>query len=159
MNRLFLILLLLTVSLFARYEAYPSGACPAFDNLKHTKNTNDVYLDTTRRYTILERHHKGQTLVLIRGENPAQRWVDDRCFSDEDQKNDHLKKNSSDPKEAINTKKYKQKESRTAVSKDNILALSWHHAFCQTHRYKKECKRDLGSLFRFRQKEHYFVLH
>jgi ribonuclease T2 len=159
MNKFFIILLFFTAILSARYESYPIEACPAFDNLKHTKNTGEVHLDTSRRYTILERHHKNQTLVLIRGENPPQRWVDDRCFSDEDQKNGHTEEGISDPKEAVNTKEYKQKESRTAVSKDNILALSWHHAFCQTHRYKKECKRDLGSLFRFRQKEHYFVLH
>jgi ribonuclease T2 len=39
-----------------------------------------------------------------------------------------------------------------------LLALSWHNAFCETHRYKKECKRDFthrrGSTI-----EESFVLH
>ena len=158
MNKFFIMLLLFTAALSAGYESYPLEACPAFDNMKHTKNTDNLYLDPNRRYTILERHHKNQTLVLIRGENPAQRWVDDRCFPDEDRKNDHTKKGISDPKEALNTKKYKY-AGPVETSKDNILALSWHHAFCQTHPYKKECKRSLDTLFRFKQKEYYFVLH
>ena len=63
----------------AREELFPTQECPAFNNMKHTKNTHGVHLDLTKKYTILQ-HHKGQNLILIKGEQPAQRWVDDECF-------------------------------------------------------------------------------
>lgn len=159
MNRLFIISLLFTISLFARYEASPAQACPAYNNLKHTKNTHDVYLDTSRQYTIIESGHKGQTLILIKGENPAQRWVDDACF--EAQKSDAKQSNAktTDTETPINTKKYDNNAQPDNVSKDNLLVLSWHNAFCQTHPYKKECKRSFGSLLRSRYEERHFVLH
>ncbi|MDQ7084316.1 MAG: hypothetical protein Q9M36_05020 [Sulfurovum sp.] len=31
---------------------------------------------------------------------------------------------------------------KAQISSENLLALSWQNAFCETHRYKKECKRD-----------------
>ncbi len=43
--------------------------------------------------------------------------------------------------------------------KENLLALSWQNAFCETHRYKKECKRDIFSLIRKKDSEREFVLH
>ena len=77
----FIILFLLLLStLFARFEAQPSQECPAFNNMKHTTNTHHVILDTSKTYTVLK-HHKGQNLILVKGEQPAQRWVDDECFS------------------------------------------------------------------------------
>ena len=39
------------------------------------------------------------------------------------------------------------------------MALSWHNAFCETHRYKKECKRSLFSFGRPNYSEKHFVLH
>ena len=47
--------------------------------MKHTTNTHHVILDTSKTYTVLK-HHKGQNLILVKGEQPAQRWVDDECF-------------------------------------------------------------------------------
>jgi len=44
-------------------------------------------------------------------------------------------------------------------SSQNILALSWHNAFCESHRYKKECKRDVQSFLRFKSHDSQFVLH
>ena len=46
-----------------------------------------------------------------------------------------------------------------AKSSQNLLALSWHNAFCQTHPYKKECKRDVESLIRSKTHDSQFVLH
>jgi ribonuclease T2 len=73
MNKLILLFTL-------RHEAFPTKTCPAFNNMKHSKNTHDVHLDTTKKYTIMK-EHKGQKLILIKGEQPAQRWVDAECFS------------------------------------------------------------------------------
>lgn len=160
----------LAVSLFARYDAIPSKECPAFNNMKHSKNTHNIVLNTARSYTVLK-HHKGQNLILIKGESPAQRWVDERCFSSA--KKAHKSQKHSIERElpiaSINTSKskhtnkYKNNNSKkydnANTSKQNLLALSWHNAFCETHRYKKECKRSFASLMRSKPREKSFVLH
>jgi ribonuclease T2 len=56
-------------------------------------------------------------------------------------------------------KSQKSFNKKRTSSKQNLLALSWHNAFCETHRYKKECKRGLGSLIRSKSSEKSFVLH
>ncbi len=166
MNKQIFLLMLFTAVLLARQEAFPSQVCPAFNNMKHSKNTHAVYLDTTQKYTIL-RYHKGQALVLIKGEQPAQRWVDGDCF---------LKKSKSvnatpSKSEVINI----DDELRSAsvnmsndsnhhtvnqnIATNNLLALSWHNAFCETHRYKKECKRGMLSFGKSSYREKHFVLH
>ncbi|MBT8344118.1 MAG: hypothetical protein KJO45_05310, partial [Sulfurovum sp.] len=152
--------------------------CPAFNNMKHTKNSHNVHLDLTKKYTILQ-HHKGQNLILIKGEQPAQRWVDDKCFSKglespnpvNVQKvessiisiEDELSKISISTDLTKHTKKYKDnyanKYKSKNISKQNLLALSWHNAFCETHRYKKECKRSMFSFGRPNYREKHFVLH
>jgi ribonuclease T2 len=48
---------------------------------------------------------------------------------------------------------------KTTSSKQNLLALSWHNAFCETHRYKKECKRGLSDLLKRKMSDTQFVLH
>ena len=58
-----------------------------------------------------------------------------------------------------NTKKYDNNRVDEGVSKNNLLALSWHNAFCETHRYKKECKRSLLSFGKGKYSEKHFVLH
>jgi len=144
--------------LFAREEALARKACPAFNNMKHMKNTHNVILQTGMPYTVL-RQHKGQYLILLKGENPAQRWVDESCFSNNLVRNEHVDnvRDIIDRKSAIsnNTKKYYKLEKREQM----LLALSWHNAFCETHRNKKECRRDMFSLFRSTHREHHFILH
>ena len=127
-------MLLLTTLLSARFTATPVQECEAFNNMKHSKNTHNIVLKTGQQYTIIKKH-KGQYLTLIKGENPAQRWVDDECFK-------------ILPKSAIakHTKKYKKtiftnKKKRT----ESILVLSWHNAFCETHRNKQECRPNTNS--------------
>ncbi|BAF71938.1 conserved hypothetical protein [Sulfurovum sp. NBC37-1] len=143
MRRSFFLMLIMTFSLFARYEAVPAGNCPAFNNMKHTQNSHDVHLNTSREYTVLQ-HHKGQFLVLVKGEQPAQRWVDECCFS--------TKKDTSD---TYNTKKYET----SGEPQDLLLALSWHNAFCETHRNRKECRQPLFGFASKRYSESHFVLH
>ena len=174
MYKLTLLFILFSVSLFARYDAFPTQECPAFNNLKHTTNIHAVYLDTRQKYTILK-HHKGQNLILVKGEQPAQRWVDDTCFpkygattnpqnvSKVQSEVISIENDSSDTVSSKHTKKYKKintnKYQIQEPSKHNLLVLSWHNAFCETHRYKKECKRSTFSFGRPNYNEKHFVLH
>ena len=104
--------------------------CPAFNDMKHRTNTNHITLKVGDSYRILQ-ERKGQILTLIEGERIAQRWVDKECFENSKEV-DGKKVEKKEPKKA--TKVYK------STSKQNLLALSWQNAFCQTHQYKKECK-------------------
>lgn len=141
MKRLLFTLGVLTVSLFARFEAKPSQSCEAYNNLKHTENTHHVVLQANQSYTVLQKH-KGQYLILLKGESPAQRWVDGGCFD------------NAAPEAAVSQEEHTHSADAPAQT-HNLLALSWHNAFCETHRYKKECKVSLFS----RLKESRFVLH
>ena len=197
MKTLFYILVT-TTYLLARFDSQPSKVCEAYNNMKHTKNTHHVVLDVKKSYTVLK-HHKGQNLILVKGENPSQRWVDESCFDT------HTAQESMESMEAelarlekemvttIGSNVHKPKSARpnvpkkakvalsmdeelaslekdlqktlhphqkqVTVSKQNLLALSWHNAFCETHRYKKECKRGFGSLLRSKKHDETFVLH
>jgi len=146
--------------------------------MKHTKNTHNVFLDLKKTYTILQ-EHKGQKLILIKGENPAQRWVDTECFSKENISTNPLnvsrvecnvipidKENKKPLESTVKTKYSKKYENNNTkkyetgnISSQNILSLSWHNAFCETHRYKKECKRSVFSFGRPNYGDKHFVLH
>ncbi|CAA6807504.1 MAG: Ribonuclease I precursor (EC [uncultured Sulfurovum sp.] len=116
--------------------------CPAFNNMKHTTNTNDIQLEIDKEYRVLQRN-KGQVLVLIEGQRIAQRWVKEVCLSDAQKP----KRESEIQRTSTTTNKQ--------TSKQNLLAISWQNAFCQTHQYKQECKSmDANSFGAFE-----FVLH
>jgi len=118
-----IILALPLIAMSKKVEVYQSAtqSCPAYNNMKHTTNTNSIKLKVGEKYKILD-HKRGQILTLIKGERIAQRWVDENCFSN----------SKSTSKAPIKT--------TTKISKQNLLAISWQNAFCQTHQYKKECK-------------------
>jgi len=119
MKRIVLLILLIGSLLPARSTIMTATqVCGLFNNLKHTKNSDSLVLKPGISYDVL-RHHRGQYLLKLSGKTPAQRWVDESCLS------------SHRVLEAV--------EDRT-ISQKNLLALSWHNAFCETHRYKKECK-------------------
>ncbi|MCK4442724.1 MAG: hypothetical protein KAU90_12020, partial [Sulfurovaceae bacterium] len=117
-----IILALPLVAISKKVEVYEKAikSCPAYNNMKHTTNTNSIKLKVGEKYRILDQK-KGQILTLIKGERIAQRWVDENCFYNQ-------KSTSKNIKTTIKT------------SKQNLLAISWQNAFCQTHQYKKECK-------------------
>ena len=148
------LLLLLPLALLAKKPPVYDKAtksCPAYNNMKHTSNTNDISLKIGTEYRILQKN-KGQILTLISGERVAQRWVDEACFSDAKKETKKgtlssiLKRFSSDSKTTTATE---------AKSKQNLLALSWQNAFCQSHQYKKECKSMDSNDFGAKE----FVLH
>jgi len=156
MNRYISTALLLTLPLTLMAKKPPvydeaTQECKAFNNMKHTSNSHNVVLEIGKKYRILQKN-KGQILTLIEGERVAQRWVDADCFGEE----------KAQPKKAVEVKKEpsssdssfvsrikshsaKMKEEgmnlHKSTSKQNLLALSWQNAFCQSHQYKKECKR------------------
>jgi len=158
MKKLLTLLLFLTLGLFARQELYPAKSCPIFNNMKHTKNSHHVMLNMEKKYTILD-HHKGQYLILVKGEQPAQRWVDESCFPMEKEVHNsldsYIASSNKKTNRVLHTKKYENK----GISHENLLALSWHNAFCETHRYKKECKRNVLTLYRSKYRERHFILH
>ena len=155
MYRFISVFMIFMVLLVAREERFATKECPAFNNMKHTQNTHHVILDTSKKYTVL-RHHKGQNLILVKGEQPAQRWVDDSCFSKTLQtQKQEFGSNSVDTYIKRETKVQKE----VLRHKQNLLVLSWHNAFCEVHRYKKECKRTLFPFGEGKYKEKHFVLH
>ena len=159
MNKIVISTLLLALPLSlmakkpAKYEE-ATKACEAFNNMKHTSNTNGIKLEIGKEYRILQ-ENKGQILTLVEGERIAQRWVDESCFSDkksEDSKKEEKKedeKKSSSLSSLLKSIKDKPKNSalHKSTAKQNLLAISWQNAFCQTHQYKKECKNMRSSDF------------
>ena len=123
----------------AKYEE-ATKTCEAFNNMRHTNNTNSIKLEVGKKYRILQ-ENKGQILTLIEGERVAQRWVDEVCFSNKKSKTKSVVNSTKDAKTV--------KPIHKSTSKQNLLALSWQNAFCQTHKYKKECKnmtsKDFGA--------------
>ena len=116
--------------------------CPAFNDMKHRNNTHNVTLKSGSSYRILQ-EKKGQVLTLIEGERIAQRWVDKECF-EEGNKVESKKVEKTEVKKSTFAERLSQNNKAPkvskATSKQNLLALSWQNAFCQTHQYKKECK-------------------
>jgi len=110
--------------------------CPAYNNMKRTMNSNDIQLEMGKKYRVLQKN-KGQVLILLEGQRIAQRWVKEVCLSDN--RKEEVKTSSSFAERLANNKDAKA-QSAKKTSKQNLLALSWQNAFCQTHQYKKECK-------------------
>jgi len=131
-----LFLLILPLMAFSKKtEIYKKAIeeCPAYNNMRHSINTNGIKLKKGKQYRVIE-HRRGQILILIKGEKIAQRWVDEKCFSS------NLSTKQSTPKK---------------MAKQNLLAISWQNAFCQIHQYRKECK----SMKRGDFASSHFVLH
>ena len=181
--RFLLLLMLFTFFTMANMELYPSKECELFNNLKHTKNRGNEMLKQDRTYEMLK-HHKGQYLLKVEYATPVQRWVDDDCLTlrplrhsplygktqtNESNQATKSAKNASTSKVSIGNElniatvnmatPAKSAKREKSSGRQNLLALSWHNAFCETHRYKKECKRGLSSLMRSNPHEKSFVLH
>jgi len=134
MKRYILGLLLTSTLLLARFEATASMECQAYNDMKHKKNSHSITLKVGQSYSIVKRH-KGQYLTLIKGESPAQRWLEEKCF-----------KKGNKRATASHVKKYDKKILNNIKNKtQSLLVLSWHNAFCETHNYKKECRDNKNS--------------
>ena len=167
-----------TFYVMANIDLYPKHECELFNNLKHSKNRGAEVLKLDRSYEMLQ-HHKGQYLLKVEYAVPSQRWVDDDCLTLRPLQNSPLyvgnnktinkkqvEKNSISIQNEldiadINMAKNTQNiiRNKEISSRHTLLALSWHNAFCETHRYKKECKRGLFSGVKNKHRESHFVLH
>ena len=171
--RILFLSLLVTYFAMANMELYPKKECELFNNLKHTKNRGSEVLKLDRTYEMLK-HHKGQYLLKVEYATPSQRWVDDDCLSlrplrgtpiYDAMKQKNVQKSVSTDKKVSKINRQNNKDvsvvpkKQKVLSKQNLLALSWHNAFCETHRYKKECKRGIGNLLKRKSHETQFVLH
>jgi len=137
MNKIILLTLLLASAAFARFSATPIMECEAFNNLKHSQNSNHATVNEGQSYEIIEKH-KGQYLTLVRTARPMERWIDAKCFEGD---NNLISSKVNGIKMVTPIKKRVSKIAKT----ESLLALSWQNAFCQTHQYKKECKfKNLG---------------
>ena len=115
--------------------------CKAFNNMKHTKNKNNISIKTGYVYRILE-HRESQVMILI--DNMAesdlrQRWVDSDCFYKKEIVTNKViividSKGHEKVYKPIDKTSIKQK-----ISTQNLLAISWQNAFCQTHKRRQEC--------------------
>jgi len=141
-----------------RYFAVPTEECEAFNNMRHSKNSHDVVLDTETKYLVY-RDHKGQKLIQVKGEHPAQRWVDASCFMDKPQDGDIPEDDNRDNDQEEDDNHNDNEDNHDSVSQKNLLALSWHNAFCETHRTKTECKQTIDSAINKPYKDSHFVLH
>ena len=152
MKKILTAFLLLTIYSIARYDAYPSKVCPAYNNMKHTQNSHHVILDPGKAYTILK-SHKGQKLILVKGEQPAQRWVDGVCF--EGSQAARLREPKGTEWNADTNVGTKELKAASDRPEEMLLALSWHNSFCEGHRSRKECRRSRAN----RDADNHFVLH
>ena len=166
MLKVFMLFIAFSVTLLSKGEVAPLKECQAYNNMKHSKNTHHVVLEKEKKYRIVK-HHKGQNLIVVKGESPAQRWVDESCFQRSNRDDVSPAKSRSINLEdeltraAINMSSSRVKKGRSSKSKRSqmLLALSWHNAFCESHRKKKECRGGLFSMGGNRYNETHFVLH
>ena len=162
----------------ANMEIYPKKECELYNNMKHTQNRGHVVIQMDKAYEMLK-HHKEQYLVKVPEATPAQRWTADDCFSLRPLRGTPIYEamHSTKPKpvakpivkkrvkiedelrQADKHMVIKKSVKKRVSSKQNLLALSWHNAFCETHRYKKECKRGLSNLLKRKASDTHFVLH
>jgi len=153
--RLLFLFLFLTLMLLSRTELYPVESCLAYDDLKHTKNSGDIRLDPKRSYEV-RRHYKGQYLIIVKDKKPFIRWVDENCFAP---KSALYVAPAACEVRSIGSEKSTTINKKRGISQENILALSWHNAFCETHRRRKECSTS-WHLFPFANKyKQHFTLH
>jgi ribonuclease T2 len=135
----------------AKYEK-ATDSCEAFNNMKHTNNSGNIKLEVGKEYRIIQ-ENKGQILILVEGERIAQRWVEEVCFSNKKEEKKPVEEERratlSSILVSLDKKKSTIKPLSKSTSNQNLLAISWQNAFCQTHQYKKECKnmsaKDFGA--------------
>ncbi len=146
------ILLLLTfffyISLHADGQKKALQACEVFNNMKHTKNSGAHRLEEGSSYRVI-REQGGQYYVTVPGISVPNRWVDKDCFD----RGVMPPIQKSEVAKPVIVKK--QSTSTIKQPKDLLLALSWHNAFCETHRYRKECRESRS----VRYSDDRFVLH
>ncbi len=127
MKKIILINILILSAIFADNLKVATQNCPIYNNIKHTKNSNNQKLKVGSSYKIIQSQSE-QYYITVANINIPNRWVDESCFT-KSHKVKETKSNSSKPVSIS-----------ASVSNNMLLALSWQNAFCETHRRVKECK-------------------
>ena len=110
------------LNLYADKFLSASQECLVYNNMKHSKNSGNQSLKIGNSYKIID-EKRDQYYITIPNINIPNRWVDKNCFG------------------ITNSIKKKPKTTHKTKSYNMLLALSWQNAFCETHRYVKECKK------------------
>jgi len=134
MRKILLSIVLFITILTAENLKTAIDSCELYNNMKHTKNTGKQTLKVGESYRVLD-EKRGQYYVSVKGISVPNRWVDQNCFSQK----------STTSTQTHNKPIAKADNTYIAKPQKQLLALSWQNAFCETHRYKKECKRARGA--------------
>ncbi len=148
MRMLLLLTLFFYTSLHAVEQRRALQSCEVFNNMKHTKNSGQKKLEEGVSYRVI-REQGDQYYVTVPSIPVPNRWVDKSCF-------DAVVMPQTQKSEAKKPAVVKKQMIPTAEQpKELLLALSWHNAFCETHRSRRECRQIRNS----RYGGHRFVLH
>lgn len=111
-------------------------ACPATRSIRRESNPGDVQLEVGRTYELLGANKVAATHFQVRvpTASPDARWVEVSCGRTVEE----CDLSSGDGDEPpVNG----------ASWADNLLAVSWQPAFCETHRTKTECASQTDDRF------------
>ncbi len=133
-----LVILSLFSSLALARELTATKECEAYNNLKHTKNSQHALIKAGQTYQIL-RQQKGNYFVKIDNAKPRTRWVDIDCFDSSTKKS-----KSSIFSKLLAPIVKRDKPTQRDSNLKSVLVVSWHNTFCENHSNKRECKRDGG---------------
>jgi ribonuclease T2 len=134
-------------------------ACPAKSSIRKNRNPGGVQLKAGQSYRLLGANKRDAThyQVRIEGVRPADRWVAKACGQVEQYCDSApgLARESAGAQRLEPAEKRQYTTSPGAISTNNVIAISWQPAFCQTHQSKPEC----ASQTRDRYDASHFTLH
>lgn len=118
-------------------------SCPAFQSFRQRTNPSHVRLTRDAIYAIVEKNqpHPTHYRLKIPGANPELRWVAIDCgqFLGDTRPVDPILPEpiaATGPQSSIKPQ-----------SPNNLLAVSWQPAFCETHEDKPECQTQTANRF------------
>ena len=120
--KVLVVLLSVTFSLWGRYEATAVSACPAWNDLRESRNERRLSLKPGEEYRV-QRHYKKHYLIRW-SDGKSQRWVREECLKPRNE--------GEKPRTAS--------EEKDGQELHSLLVLTWHNAFCEAHPNRKECR-------------------
>jgi ribonuclease T2 len=127
------------------------NSCDIYNNIRHTRNSGNYRVEIGREYRVM-REQSDQYYIHIPGIRVPNRWVDKKCFDTPPQKEENYQQ-TLDQELSVDTKDTDQVYADKP--KSLLLALSWQHAFCETHKNKRECRYNRSNI----KSNYNFVLH
>ena len=103
-------------------------ACQAFQSIRKSTNPEDIRLTPGETYRVTAKNKEDPTHYYLRIENaePVARWVSTSCG------------------ELLGTPPTRVSQS---PNPENLLAINWQPAFCETHQNKTECASQTEERF------------